>query len=91
MITIRFRLYPTTFKASFTHPTESLFVPAAIVSIGTIITNITEFGTDSGRTGEWLSHVMTVMFWIYGGVALAFSCAIYLIMSVPLTLVQCID
>lgn len=80
MITARFRMYPHTFRASFMHPTESLFIPAAVVSIGTILMNITEFGTDSGRTGVWLSQTMTILFWVYGGFALCFTSGIYLVM-----------
>lgn len=30
MVSLRFRLYLETFKASFLHPTESLFVPASV-------------------------------------------------------------
>lgn len=82
MMSLRFRYHPSTLKASFRHPTESLFVPAAVISIGTILTNITEYGWHQGKTGPWLIDVMVVLFWIYCGVALSFTCGIYLIMSV---------
>jgi tellurite resistance protein TehA-like permease len=45
MISLRFRWYPSTFMASILHPTESLFIPAFVISIGTILINITEYGT----------------------------------------------
>jgi tellurite resistance protein TehA-like permease len=83
MISTRFYLYPSTFRASFLHPTESLFVPAAIISFGTILINITQYGI--GRTGSWLEETMIVMFWIYCGLAILFSCGIYLLMYVLLT------
>lgn len=78
MISTRFYLYPSTFRASFVHPTESLFVPAAIISFGTILINITQYGI--GRTGSWLENTMVVMFWIYCTLAVLFSCGIYLLM-----------
>jgi tellurite resistance protein TehA-like permease len=80
MISIRFYLYPSTFRASFLHPTESLFVPAAIISFGTILINITQYGI--GRTGHWLESTMIVLFWIYCTLAILFSCGIYLLMYV---------
>ncbi|KAI4799251.1 putative C4-dicarboxylate/malic acid transporter [Aureobasidium sp. EXF-8845] len=80
MISLRFYWYPSTFKASFTHPTESLFVPASVVSCGTVLTNITEFAVGNGRSGYWLERTMIVLFWVYCGMALSFTCGIYLIM-----------
>lgn len=80
MITLRFRFYPSTFWDSIKHPSESLFVPAAVISFGTILLNITEYGTESGKAGAWLSDVMVVMFWIYAALAMTFCCGIYLIM-----------
>jgi len=80
MISLRFYWYPSTFKASFTHPTESLFVPASVVSCGTVLTNITEYAVGNGRSGYWLERTMIVLFWCYCGLALSFTCGIYLIM-----------
>jgi hypothetical protein len=80
MISLRFYWYPSTFKASFTHPTESLFVPASVVSCGTVLTNITEYAVGNGRSGYWLERTMIVLFWVYCGMALSFTCGIYLIM-----------
>lgn len=80
MISLRFYHYPATFKASFLHPTESLFIPAWLISVGTILINITEYGTASGRTGAWLIETMRVMFWVYCIWAMLFSIGIYLMM-----------
>ena len=57
IISIRFYFWPETFKASFLHPTESLFIPSVIISIGTIFVNITQYGVGD-KTGAWLSHGM---------------------------------
>jgi len=80
MISCRFYLYPRTFRASFLHPTESLFIPAAIVSFGIIMMNISQYGV--GMVGEqrWLQHVMIVLFWVDCGLAVTSSLGIYLIM-----------
>ncbi|KAK5135248.1 hypothetical protein LTR08_005498 [Meristemomyces frigidus] len=80
MISCRFRLYPSTFTASITHPTESLFVPASLISIGTILVTITEYGLADGKTGLWLLHTMRALFWTYCALAVFFSCGIYLVM-----------
>ncbi|KAL2354253.1 voltage-dependent anion channel [Cryomyces antarcticus] len=58
MISARFYLYPSTFKASILHPTESLFVPAAVISYGTILLNVTQWSTQtftiSQMTPVWI-------------------------------------
>jgi tellurite resistance protein TehA-like permease len=78
LLGLRFYLYPCTFKASFTHPTESLFVPASVVSFGTILINIVQYGLTN--TGAWLSRVMFVMFWFHAALAIVSSVVIYLIL-----------
>ncbi|KAJ4349731.1 uncharacterized protein N0V89_008349 [Didymosphaeria variabile] len=78
MISLRFYWFPKTFKASFLHPTESLFIPAAIISFGTILINISQYGVD--QTGVWLEKTMMILFWIDCGLAISFSIGIYLIM-----------
>lgn len=80
MMGLRFKFYPSTFKASILHPTESLFIPAWLISLGTIFINITQYGTTRDEAGEWLTSVMVVLFWCYCGLAVAFSCGIYLVM-----------
>jgi len=78
MISCRFWYYPSTFKASITHPTESLFTPAWVISLGTILITVTEYGVR--HAGHWLLPTMYVLFWIYCGLAVVFSLGIYLIM-----------
>lgn len=78
MICIRFYYHPHTFKHSFLHPTESLFIPAAVISFGTILINITQYGVK--YTGEWLLHAMIPLFWMYCGLAILSSWGIFLVM-----------
>ncbi|KAL4902858.1 hypothetical protein BDW74DRAFT_157751 [Aspergillus multicolor] len=74
----RFYLFPYTFKASLLHPTESLFVPASVVSFGTILINISQYGTDN--TGPWLTDAVHIMFWIDATLAVISSAGIYLLL-----------
>ena len=78
MISMRFHYHPETFKASFLHPTERLFVPAAVVSFGTILINISQYGIS--KTGPWLSSTVLVTFWIDAALAIIASNGIYLLM-----------
>ncbi|KEF59092.1 uncharacterized protein A1O9_03936 [Exophiala aquamarina CBS 119918] len=76
MMITRFYLYPYTFRASLTHPTESLFVPAFAVSFGTILINIVEYGFN--RTGPWLNHAVVILYWFDAAIAFVLSIGIYL-------------
>jgi len=78
MISLRFYFFPKTFKASFLHPTESLFIPAAIISFGTILINISQYGV--AKAGYWLEMTMCILYWCDCGLAICFSIGIYLIM-----------
>jgi C4-dicarboxylate transporter/malic acid transport protein len=78
MVLARFWFFPYTFKASFRHPTESLFVPAVAVSFGTILINIVEYGF--GNTGMWLNQTVLVLFWFDLTLAVCLSILIYLIL-----------
>ena len=78
MILARFWFYPYTFKASFRHPTESLFIPAVAVSFGTILINIVEYGF--GHAGQWLNEAVLYLFWFDAGLAFFLSITIYLIL-----------
>lgn len=80
LLLARFYLYPYTFKASFLHPTESLFVPASIVSFGTILINISQYGPDN--TGPWLARAVGILFWIDSILAVILSAGIYLLLYV---------
>lgn len=77
-ITSRFVMFPETFKASLTHPTESLFMPSAVVSLGTIIWNIAQYGLHN--TGPWLLQAMIVLFWMFAGLAIVASSGTYLVL-----------
>ncbi|KAJ5480947.1 hypothetical protein N7539_006841 [Penicillium diatomitis] len=75
MLSLRFYFYPYKFKSSFLHPTESLFVPAALVSFGTILINISQYGPS--HAGPWLSEAVGILFWIDAALAVLFSAGIY--------------
>ncbi len=60
------------------HPSERLFMPASVVSFGTILINISQYGLL--KTGPWLSRAVLVMFWIDAALALISSAGIYLLM-----------
>lgn len=77
---MRFSFFPYTFKASFLHPTESLFVPATAVSFGTILINVTQYGPDN--TGEWLNDAIGILFWFQATLAVVLSAGIYLLLYV---------
>ncbi|KAJ5273980.1 hypothetical protein N7478_009105 [Penicillium angulare] len=76
LLLARFFYYPYTFKASFLHPTESLFVPASVVSFGTILINISQYGPE--KAGPWLLEAVGILFWIDCILAVVFSAGIYL-------------
>ena len=78
MILVRFYCWPYMFKASFTHPTESLFVPAVAVSFGTILINIVQYGF--GEVGEWLNKAVLILFWFDAALAITLSILIYFIL-----------
>ncbi|KAI9035499.1 putative C4-dicarboxylate transporter/malic acid transport protein [Aspergillus affinis] len=78
LLLTRFYLYPYTFKASFLHPTESLFVPASLVSFGTILVNISQYGPD--HAGPWLTTAVGILFWIDAALAVISSAGIYLLL-----------
>lgn len=78
LITMRFRMVPGSFTHSFKDQVESLFIPAVFVSTGTILINICEFGIP--YASQWLVNVMLVMFWVYSGVSVLASAAMYLVL-----------
>lgn len=78
LICFRFYFHPHTFKASFLHPTESLFIPAAAVSFGTILINISQYGLH--HVGDWLNNVVEVLFWFDATLAVVLSISIYLLL-----------
>ncbi|KAH9871710.1 hypothetical protein J1614_005966 [Plenodomus biglobosus] len=80
MISCRFYHYPRTFRASFLHPTESLFIPGAAVSFGIICLNVSQYGVGAKGVGGWLERGMVVLFWVDCGVAVCASLGVYLVM-----------
>lgn len=83
MLLTRFFSYPSTFRASLVHPTESLFVPAFLVSLGMICITIIEYGANNA--GQWLTKTVLVVFWINVFLAMALSITIYMILWSSLT------
>ncbi|CZT12616.1 hypothetical protein WAI453_005611 [Rhynchosporium graminicola] len=77
LISLRFKFRPGSFKGSFTSPSESLFVPASVVSLGTILINLCQYGIP--HTGVWFQTVMQVCFWAYVSLSVIASAGIYLI------------
>lgn len=63
------------------HPSERLFLPASVVSFGTLLINISQYGL--AKAGPWLSRAVLVMFWIDAALAVLASSGIYLLMWVP--------
>lgn len=78
MISLRFYIHPETFKASILHPTERLFIPAAVVSFGTILLNISQYGPN--RAGLWLNEAVAILYWLDAALALLASMGVYLVM-----------
>lgn len=83
MILTRFINHRNTFRSSLIHPTESLFVPAFLVSFGTICITIVEYGANNA--GEWLTTTVTVLFWLNVLLAFTLSITIYMILWSSLT------
>ena len=78
MISLRFYNHPEMFMASILHPTERLFLPAAIVSFGTILLNISQYGPS--HAGPWLDDAVGAVFWVDAALALTASMGVYLVM-----------
>lgn len=83
MIGFRFHYRPGSFISTFTDQVESLFIPATVVSIATILITVCEYGIPNTR--PWLLHVMEILFWIYIAFATIASAGIYLILWSSLT------
>lgn len=86
-ITYRFTKFPRTFKPSFVHPTESLFIPTSLLSLASIISAIGIYGIPAA--GHWLIEAYFVLFWSY--FALSFVTAVgqyYYLFSRPQLTIQ---
>ena len=75
LITYRFISFPGTFKASLTHPTESLFASTSLISCASIIACTGRYGVPS--CGPWLVTTFRVLFWIYYAVTWLSAIAAY--------------
>ncbi|KAI9673090.1 MAG: hypothetical protein M1829_004404 [Trizodia sp. TS-e1964] len=73
LITVRFAIYPRTFRASFIHPTESLFIPASIISFSVILLNLSQYGMA-------LNDALIALFWFDCALAIIGSVGIYLVL-----------
>lgn len=78
MIGLRFHYHPDTLRTSFLHPTERLFFPSAVVSFGTILINISQYGVN--MTGTWLNSAVLILFWLDAAMAFLASSGVYLLM-----------
>ncbi|KAH6656680.1 voltage-dependent anion channel-domain-containing protein [Truncatella angustata] len=76
LISLRFSLVPGSFMHSFLDQTESLFIPAVLVSWAIILINICEYGIP--YCGLWLQRVVQILFWMYVAVSFTSSAAMYL-------------
>ncbi|KAL8962382.1 MAG: hypothetical protein Q9183_005166, partial [Haloplaca sp. 2 TL-2023] len=77
MISLRFYTFHETFRASYMHPSERLFLPASVVSFGTVLINISQYGLT--KSGPWLDTAVQVLFWLYAALAILASSGIYLL------------
>ena len=80
MISLRFYNHPEMFMASILHPTERLFLPAAVVSFGTILLNISQYGPS--HAGDWLNDAVAILYWADAALAVCASMGVYLVMQV---------
>ncbi|KAK3315028.1 voltage-dependent anion channel-domain-containing protein [Apodospora peruviana] len=76
LITLRFRWRPGSLLHSFTDQFESLFIPAFVVSVATILITTCQYGVP--RAGPWLIQMMEAMFWIYVSASTFASTGMYL-------------
>ncbi|KAH7040221.1 voltage-dependent anion channel-domain-containing protein [Microdochium trichocladiopsis] len=77
LISLRFAFVSGSFINSFRDQFESLFIPAVVVSMGTILINSCEYGIPRA---PWLAPVMVHLYWIYIAVSMFASAGMYLIL-----------
>ncbi|KAH8800199.1 voltage-dependent anion channel [Xylogone sp. PMI_703] len=78
VLTLRFRWSPGSFRESFLSQQEALFIPACVVSVGTILINTTQYGIP--QAGEWLLQTMQVLFWVYAALSIMASSGMYFLL-----------
>jgi len=77
-ILLRFSYWPGSFLSSLFDAEESQFVAAALIDVGTILLNITQYAVRTGKVGNWIVQTMNILFWIYLAAALLFAVFFYL-------------
>jgi tellurite resistance protein TehA-like permease len=75
----RWRLKPTTLRASFTQPPEAYFYGSWWLTAATIILGIQHYGVP--HTGPWLIGAIRVLFWIYAACTLLSSLVVFVVMT----------
>lgn len=70
--------WPKDFRKSFVTPGESIFIPASVLSLATILITAAQYGCRQGKTGPWFVTTMIIFYWAYLGIAVCFSAGIYL-------------
>jgi len=78
-ISLRFFYWPGSFRKSLLDAEESQFVAAALIDVGTILLNITQYAVRTGKVGDWIVRTMNILFWIYLGATLIFAVSFYLL------------
>ena len=78
LIMLRFWWWKHSARNSWLHPTEALFIPSWLVSIGVILIGGTIYGVE--RSGPWFLDTMKVFYWIYIVLSLMISSLSFLVM-----------
>ena len=86
-ILYRFLHWPSTLKASLTHPTESLFFACFFLSLASIIAGMALYGIDS--SGYWLVVIYRILFWTYFAATFIAAVGLYcMLFTNPLLKIQ---
>ncbi|TGO12584.1 hypothetical protein BTUL_0086g00600 [Botrytis tulipae] len=78
LISLRFKWNPGSFSKSFLSPSESLYIPACMISVGTILVTMCQYGIP--KTGLWFQNTMHVCFWAYCTLSVVASSGMYLLL-----------
>ncbi|CAD6450366.1 f9475de9-8f0e-41d3-993f-d28293b1ffa5 [Sclerotinia trifoliorum] len=78
LMSLRFKWKPGSFSKSFLSPSESLYIPACMISVGTILVTMCQYGIP--KTGVWFQTTMHVCFWVYCTLSVLASSGLYLLL-----------
>lgn len=78
LMSLRFKWNPGSFSKSFLSPSESLYIPACMISVGTILVTMCQYGIP--KTGVWFQTTMHVCFWVYSTLSVVASSGLYLLL-----------